>query len=87
MGTAAAALCVVAPGVAALLIRFTGPEVWWLLRVAHVAAGMPVASLPVPSGMAGLLTLGGAGVLAVLLVMRPWHDSRVTRGEGAGSPK
>lgn len=87
LGTAAAALCVVAPGVAGLLIRFTGPEVWWLLRVAHVAAGMPVANLPVPSGMAGLLTLGGAGVLAVLLVMRPWHDSRVTRGEGAGSPK
>lgn len=82
LGTAAAALCVVAPGVAALLIRFTGPEVWWLLRVAHVAAGMPVANLPVPSGVAGLLMVGGAGVLAVLLALRPWHDSRVRRATG-----
>lgn len=79
LGTAAAALCAPAPGVAGLLIRFTGPEVWWLLRVAHVAAGMPAATLPVPSGVVGVFTVGGAGVLAVLLVVRPWHDSRVTR--------
>lgn len=79
LGTAAAALCPLAPGVAGFLIRFTGPEVWWLLRVAHVAAGMPAATLPVPSGVAGVVVVGGVGVLAVLLAVRPWHDSRVTR--------
>lgn len=79
LGTAAAGLCLPAPGVAGFLIRFTGPEVWWLLRVAHVAAGIPAATLPVPSGVAGVFAVGAAGVLAVLLVFRPWHHSRVTR--------
>lgn len=59
LGTAAAALCPLwAPG-AGLLIRFTGPELWWLLRVAHWAAAVPGASIPVPSGLTGVVTVGG----------------------------
>ena len=33
--------CPLWPAGAQLLIRFTGPELWWLLRVARWAAGMP----------------------------------------------
>ena len=46
VGTAAAALCPLWPAGAQLLIRFTGPELWWLLRVARWAAGVPGASVP-----------------------------------------
>ena len=52
VGTAAAALCPLWPSGAQLLIRFTGPELWWLLRVAHWAAGITGASVAVPSGSA-----------------------------------
>ena len=38
-GTAAAALAPLWPGAAQLLIRFTGPELWWLLHVARWAGG------------------------------------------------
>jgi competence protein ComEC len=66
IGTAAAALCPLWPAAAGLLIRFTGPELWWLLTVAQGAGGMPGAAVPVPSGWAGLVTIGacaGAGAL------------------------
>lgn len=73
-GTAAAALCALWPSGAELLIRFTGPEVWWLLTVARWAARMPAATVPVPSGIAGVLTVA---VLAVA-VAAVWH--RVVSG-------
>ena len=38
LGSAAAVVCLLWPAVAQLLIRFTGPELWWVLRVAHWAA-------------------------------------------------
>ena len=50
LGSAAAVLCLLWPAGAQLLIRFTGPELWWVLRVAHWAAGVPGATVPVPSG-------------------------------------
>lgn len=59
LGTAAAALCPLWPPGAGLLIRFTGPELWWLLHVAHWADALPGAALPVPSGPAGAATVGG----------------------------
>jgi competence protein ComEC len=65
VGTAAAALCPVWPSGAELLIRFTGPELWWLLRVAHWAARVTGASIPVPSGLLGVATVAVAGVAAV----------------------
>ncbi len=72
LGTAAAALCPLWPGAAGLLIRFTGPELWWLLRVAQLAARLPGAAVSVPSGWAGLLTVGSAAVAAVLGWRRRW---------------
>ncbi|TRW88384.1 ComEC/Rec2 family competence protein [Mycolicibacterium sp. 018/SC-01/001] len=69
IGTAAAALCPLWPAGAHLLIRFTGPEVWWLATVARWAAAVPAAALPVPSGLAGVavVALGSCAVAAV------WH--------------
>jgi competence protein ComEC len=72
LGTAAAGLCLCWPAGAQLLIRFTGPEVWWLLRIAHWAANLPAASVPVPAGVGGVLTVGAAGLLTVLLWRWRW---------------
>ncbi len=72
LGTAAAAACMFWPPGAQLLIRFTGPEVWWLLRIAHWAASVPAASLPVPPGLPGVLAVGAVGLLAVLLWRWRW---------------
>jgi competence protein ComEC len=72
LGTAAAALCLFWPSGAQLLIRFTGPELWWLLRIAHWAANIPAASVPVPAGIAGVLAVGAAGLLTVLLWRWRW---------------
>ncbi|MFB1296986.1 ComEC/Rec2 family competence protein [Mycobacterium sp. pW049] len=69
IGTAAAALCALWPAGAELLIRFTGPEVWWLLSVARYAAGLPAASVPVPSGVAGAATVAAAAVALGVV----WH--------------
>lgn len=66
VGTAAAALCPLWPAGADLLIRFTGPELWWLLRVAQWAADVPGASLSVPSGPLGAVCVAAAGLIAVL---------------------
>lgn len=73
-GTAAAAMCALWPAGAELLIRFTGPEVWWLLTVARWAARMPAATVPVPSGIAGVLTVAVLAVVAAVV----WH--RVVSG-------
>ncbi len=69
IGTAAAALCVLWPAGAELLIRFTGPEVWWLLTVAHRAADLPAASVRVPSGTAGVAVVAVAALGAAMA----WH--------------
>lgn len=75
LGTAAAALSEVWPAAAGLLIRFTGPELWWLLRVARVAGGLPGASIPVPAGWAGFAVVGGAVVAGILLWRLRWGAS------------
>jgi competence protein ComEC len=72
LGSAAGALCLFWPAGAQLLIRFTGPELWWVLRIAHWAAGVPAASVPVPSGVAGFLLVGVAALLAAVLWRRRW---------------
>lgn len=66
-GTAAAALAPVWPGAAHLLIRFTGPELWWLLHTARWAAGVPGATLQVPANLPGLVLVAAAGLGAVVL--------------------
>jgi competence protein ComEC len=69
LGTAAAALCPLLPGGAELMIRFTGPELWWLLHVAHWSAGVPNAAVPVPSGVGGAALVAAVTVAVGLL----WH--------------
>lgn len=66
LGSAAAALCVFWPAGAQLLIRFTGPELWWVCKVAHWAAGLPAATMPVPAGAAGAVAVAAATTAAVL---------------------
>ena len=72
VGSTAAALCLCWPSGAQLLIRFTGPELWWLLRIAHWAASVPGASVTVPSGLSGVVVVGAGGLLAVLLWRWRW---------------
>ncbi|ORB18862.1 competence protein [Mycobacterium noviomagense] len=72
LGTAAATLGMCWPAGAELLIRFTGPELWWVLNVAHWAAGVPAASLPVPAGVAGAVVVGVCAVLVVALWRWRW---------------
>lgn len=72
IGTCAAALAVVWPAAAQLLVRFTGPELWWLLRVAHWASVLPGAAVPAPSGAAGVLSVGTVVTAAVVLWRWRW---------------
>ena len=72
LGSAAAVLSTLWPTPAQLLIRFTGPELWWVLHVAHWAAGVPGATVAVPVGVAGVLVVGAGAVLIVLLWRWRW---------------
>jgi competence protein ComEC len=72
LGSAAAVLCLCWPAGAQLLIRFAGPELWWVLHVAHWAAAVPAASVPVPSGAYGVALVGAAGVLVATLWRWGW---------------
>lgn len=66
LGSAAAVLCGWWPAAAELLIRFTGPELWWVCHVAHWTGGVPAATVPVPAGVAGVFGVGGLAVLIVV---------------------
>lgn len=76
IGTAAAALSSLWPAGAGLLIRFTGPELWWLLNVARRAAGIPGATVAVPAGPLGAVTVAAAAVTAV--VLSRWYRKRLS---------
>ena len=73
LGTLAALLAGCWAGAAQLLIRFTGPELWWLLGVAQWAAGVPGATVPVPPGTPGVLLVGGAAMLGGWLWRGRWR--------------
>lgn len=79
-GTAAAALAPLWPGAAQLLVRFTGPELWWLLHVARWAGGLPGATVDVPSRLVGVLVVAAGAVAAVLL----WWLCRRTVARSSG---
>jgi len=72
LGSAAAVLCGWWPAAAQLLIRFTGPELWWVCRVAHWTGGVPAATMPVPAGVAGVLVVGAAAILMVICWRWRW---------------
>lgn len=66
LGSAAAVLCGWWPAGAQLPIRFTGPELWWVCRIAHWAGTVPGATVEVPAGAVGAVGVGAAAVLAVV---------------------
>lgn len=70
LGSAAAVLSVVWPPGAHVLVRFTGPELWWVVRVAQWSAGAPGATLPVPTGVPGVVLVAGVTALIVVAVKR-----------------
>ncbi|MGV0626672.1 ComEC/Rec2 family competence protein [Mycolicibacter minnesotensis] len=72
LGSAAAVLCGWWPAGAQLLIRLTGPELWWVCRVARWSGGMPGATVPVPAGWAGVAGVGAAAVLVVVCWRWRW---------------
>ncbi|OBB04456.1 competence protein [Mycolicibacterium conceptionense] len=72
LGTAAAVCSGIWPGGAQLLIRFTGPELWWLLSVARWASALPAAALPAPSGLAGVAAVALGGVALTVLWRLRW---------------
>lgn len=72
LGTSAAALVCLWPQAAGVLIRFTGPELWWLLHVAHGAGQWPGATLRVPSGWLGVVGVGATSLAAVLMWRWRW---------------
>jgi competence protein ComEC len=80
LGSAAAVLDPLWPAGARLLIRFTGPELWWVVSVARWAAAVPGATLPVPAGGTGVLVVGSATVLVLMpaLLLRRWRWFRAT---------
>ncbi len=72
LGSVSAAVSMCWPAGAHLLIRFTGPELWWVLGVAHWAAGIPAATVPVPPGLPGVVLVGATAVLMVVLWRWRW---------------
>ena len=80
LGTAAAVLCPLWPNVADLLIRFTGPEVWWLLRSAHAAATLPGAAVAVPSGWPGVVSVGACALGAIVSWRWQWFRLGLAAG-------
>ncbi|XJF14631.1 ComEC/Rec2 family competence protein [Mycobacterium sp. AMU20-3851] len=72
IGTASAALAACWPAGAGLLIRFTGPELWWLLAVSRWIAAVPGASITVPSGVAGVALVAVVTVAVVVAWHRRW---------------
>ncbi|MBX7455582.1 ComEC/Rec2 family competence protein [Mycolicibacterium sp. 3033] len=78
IGTVAAALCPLWPAGAQLLIRFTGPEVWWLASVARWVSAVPVAALPVPSGLAGVAVVAAGSCIAAAVCHRGLSGRRGT---------
>ena len=80
LGTAAAMLCMLWPAGAQVLIRFTGPELWWVLHVSRWSAGVPAATVPVPAGVAGVVVVGGLALLMLLLWGRSWFRVAVALG-------
>ncbi|EUA18277.1 comEC/Rec2-related domain protein [Mycobacterium xenopi 3993] len=75
LGTAAATLGVCWPAAAQLLIRFTGPELWWVLGVAHWRPWCRVRACPFRR-RAGIVVVGPA----------PWRSSRCGVGGGFAPP-
>lgn len=67
LGVAATAVLPLWTPLGELLVRLTGPFVWWLVTVATRSAAVPDAAVAVPGGVRG--ALGLAAVTVVVLVL------------------
>ncbi len=76
LGTAGAALAMIWPSGADLLIRFTGPELWWLGNVARLSASVPGASVPVPAGALGAVVVAAPAI--AIAVLTGWRRRRLS---------
>ncbi|TEA03826.1 ComEC/Rec2 family competence protein [Mycobacteroides salmoniphilum] len=77
LGTAAAGLAVISPQTAGLLVRFCGPELWWLLRVADYAGAGGSTAISVPSGAIGFVIVAVALGFSLWLWRRWWFRAVV----------
>ena len=71
LGVLATVALPVWPAAGELALRLAGPEVWWLVQVAHRCAGIPSAAVVVPGGVPGALGMAGATVLVLILARSP----------------
>ncbi|MFC3818043.1 ComEC/Rec2 family competence protein [Planomonospora venezuelensis] len=76
LGFAAALAAPVLMPVAQLLVRPAGLATGWIIEVARHAAGLPLAVLPWPGGVSGLLLLAVSAPVAVL-VLRHRRSRRI----------
>jgi competence protein ComEC len=77
LGTAAATLSVCWAGAAELLIRFSGPELWWVSSVTRWAAATPGATVAVPVGVPGVMVVVAAGIVAGLIWRTRWRRAAI----------
>lgn len=68
VGAIGAVLSTVSLPVAEVFVRIAYIPLWWLLRVAEWAAGIPGASITVPSGVPGAILVGAVLTAAVFVV-------------------
>ena len=66
LGLAAAVISLVSPGIAGVLCAVAGLPCRWLIRIAHTAAHLPLATVTAPDGRWGMLSV--AVVTAMLLI-------------------
>lgn len=66
LGVGAAAISALWPSGAAALAWLASWPAWWLVTVARVGAGLPMGSLPFPSGTPGALLLTGLTILFLI---------------------
>lgn len=72
LGTAAAGVAMFSPVLAGVLVRFCGPELWWLLGVAEHASANGATALRVPSGVGGFAIVAAGTIVAVVLWRFGW---------------
>ncbi|MFE3449172.1 ComEC/Rec2 family competence protein [Nonomuraea sp. NPDC059194] len=70
IGFAAALVAPVSADLARMLVVPAGYAVGWIITVAEHAARVPLADLPWPGGLPGLLLLAGAAAVAIPLLRR-----------------
>ncbi|MGV9778427.1 ComEC/Rec2 family competence protein [Streptosporangium sp. NPDC003464] len=72
LGSVVALVAPLHMGLAQSLVRPAGLAAGWIIEVAEHAAGLPLAVIPWPGGVTGLIILAVAAPIAVLVLRRRW---------------